>query len=98
MPRPSPSPLKTLVPVDLAQLTLRQFMAVFVRPPMYKPQELVERCGLPQPRVSELLRGIRIYPAGLSRARAALGIEDEKLFEALLENSAREARFQRGAP
>lgn len=98
MPRPSPSPLTTLVPVNVASLTLRQYMAVFARPPMYKPQDLVEKSGLPQPRVSELLRGIRIYPRGLALAREALGIEDVRLFEALLENSAREAAAERRAP
>lgn len=83
------------VPVCPAALSLRQWMVIFATPPMYKPQDLVEKSGLPQPRVSELLRGIRIYPAGLARAREALGIKDEALFEALLENSAREARAAR---
>lgn len=79
------------VTLDPATLTLRQWMVLFARPPMYRPQDLVERSGLAQPRVSELLRGVRIYPAGLEQARKALGIEDVELFEALLRNSAAES-------
>lgn len=83
---------RRLVSIDLFTLTLRQYMAVFARPPMARPQDLVERSGLSQPRVSELLRGSRIYPAGLAQARAALGLsKDAALFEALLENSGRAA-------
>lgn len=44
--------------------------------------------------MSELLRGVRIYPAGIAQARAALGLEGgehDRLFEALLGNSARAA-------
>lgn len=82
------------VTLDPASLTLRQFMVLFPKPPMYRPQDLVERSGLAQPRVSELLRGVRIYPAGIAQARAALGLEgagNDGLFEALLGNSARAA-------
>lgn len=86
------------VTIDPAALSLRQWMVLFAKPPMYKPQDLVAKSGLPQPRVSELLRGIRIYPRGLALAREALGIDDVALFEALLENSAREAAAERGAP
>lgn len=79
------------VTLDSAKLTLRQFMVLVPKPPMYRPQDLVERSGLAQPRVSELLRGVRIYPAGIAQARRALGLEgaaNDALFESLLGNSA----------
>lgn len=80
------------IEVNLEALTLRQFMALLPEPPMYRPQDLVDRSEVPQPRVSELLRGQRIYPAGLEKVRLALGIEDPALLDRLIENSAREVR------
>lgn len=78
--------------VDLEALTLRQYMALLPEPPMYRPQDLVQKSEVPQPRVSELLRGQRSYHAALVKIQAALGIKDPELLERLIENSAREAR------
>lgn len=81
--------------IDLEVLTLRQYMVLVSKPPMYVPQDLVTATGLPQPRASEVLRGTRIYPAGIEKVKRALGIPatpaGDELFEKLLANSAREA-------
>lgn len=74
----------------LDELTLRQYMVLEARPPMYRPADLVEATGLPQPRVSEVLRGVRIYPKALERIRLLLQI-DQELLDALIENSRQEA-------
>jgi len=79
----------------LDQLTLRQYLVIQAKPPMYRPADLVERTGIPQPRVSEVLRGVRIYPAALARIREVLGI-DEELLDVLIENSRKEAERGRG--
>lgn len=87
--------MKSRRSIDLSKLTLRQFMTLVTRPPLYQVRDLVERTGLPQPRCSEVLRGIRIYPAGLARVREEVGLaKDEALFDRLLENSAREAEVK----
>lgn len=77
--------------IDLETLTLRQYATLVSKPPIYTPQDLVERTGLPQPRASEIFRGIRIYPAGCEKVKQALGGISDQLFESLLANSAKEA-------
>lgn len=91
--------MRRRVSIDPATLTLRQYMTLVTKPPLYQVRDLVVRTGLPQPRASEVLRGIRIYPAGLERVRAALGLsKDPELFDAMLENSARETDAKGASP
>ena len=87
-------PRRTVV---ASECSLAEFCDLFVSPPIRSQRELAERAGLAQPRVSELWRGRRIYPAGMAKVCEALGV-DEALFEALLENSARLDRERAAAP
>ncbi len=71
-----------------SELTLRQYCAL-MNPPLYRPADLVLKSGLPQPRISEVLRGRRIYPAGMRKLQKALGVSPRHL-ERMVDNAARE--------
>ncbi len=82
--------------VSAESLTLPEFALLFVDPPIRSQREFVARSGIPQPRVSDLWRGIPIYPKGMNQARAALGGIDEALLATLLANAARVAADRPG--
>lgn len=79
---PAPLPYE----VDLARLTLRQYLAL--RHNLFRPADLARLTRIPKPRASELLRGLEVYPAALRAVREFLGARvDDDLFAALLENA-----------
>jgi hypothetical protein len=81
--------------IDLASLSLRQYLVLEAAPPIYSGAELLARlkaAGLVtddalQPRLSEMLRGDVTYPAAREPVRRLLGVEDAFL-RRLIENGA----------